>query len=679
MVRPAGVLPCTLLLLALTIPAAAQERTAAGAGATVLEVPYLPQTEALCGGAAAAMLFRYWGERHAGVEPFEALVDRAAGGIADVVLVEAIRHRQWRAERIEGSIDAVRTELRSGRPPMILIEDRPRRYHYVVVVGADAAGVLVHDPAWGPSRRLAMASLQKAWEPTGRWMLRVTPGNHIEQAQPAIAITPPDRPASRCDLLLEDTLDEIAGQGLGRATALLERARAECPHDAGPVRELAAVQFAQGNWAEAAHLSEEALRRQPGDAYAADVLGSSRFLLNDTDGALRAWNRIDRPQLDSVRITGLTRTRYSVVADALGLSSSGLISDDRFRLAQRRLESLPDQTSTRLSLRPDRDGFAVVDVAVVERARVPSGTVAWSATAARSLLEREIALTVPGRSGLGEVWSAAWGWWENRPRVALAFAAPQTSWLRGVWHVHAAWERQTYGLAAQREERLGGHVAVGDWLTPNLRAELTVGADSWTRTAGRVDRTVQAGGSIERRLLRDRAAVTLSGTRYSGLAGAPAFSAATVTATFRTRRDPEGLVVIARAGASATTREAPLALSSGAGEGRARTPLLRAHRQLDDGRIVGPVFGRRMAHLTIEAQRWSTRPRLVRLGAAVFADSAVAGARPAFAVTGSPFQMDVGAGLRIRIPGRNGLFRIDYARGLRDKADALIAAWQVVD
>ena len=33
-----------------------------------LAVPFLPQTEALCGGAAAAMIFRFWGDRHADVQ-----------------------------------------------------------------------------------------------------------------------------------------------------------------------------------------------------------------------------------------------------------------------------------------------------------------------------------------------------------------------------------------------------------------------------------------------------------------------------------------------------------------------------------------------------------------------------------------------------------------------------------
>ena len=71
-----------------------------------LGVPYLPQTDALCGGAAAAMVFRYWGDAHADPQEFASLVDRSAGGIADAVLVDAIRRRGWGAQRIDGSRDA---------------------------------------------------------------------------------------------------------------------------------------------------------------------------------------------------------------------------------------------------------------------------------------------------------------------------------------------------------------------------------------------------------------------------------------------------------------------------------------------------------------------------------------------------------------------------------------------
>src|SRR5438034_1011692 len=47
-----------------------------------LDVPYVPQTEALCGGAAAAMVLRYWGDAHAGVQEFASIVDARAVGVS---------------------------------------------------------------------------------------------------------------------------------------------------------------------------------------------------------------------------------------------------------------------------------------------------------------------------------------------------------------------------------------------------------------------------------------------------------------------------------------------------------------------------------------------------------------------------------------------------------------------
>ena len=47
--------------------------------ALALDVPYLPQTEALCGGAAAAMVMRYWGARDVYPDDFAA-ARRSIGG-----------------------------------------------------------------------------------------------------------------------------------------------------------------------------------------------------------------------------------------------------------------------------------------------------------------------------------------------------------------------------------------------------------------------------------------------------------------------------------------------------------------------------------------------------------------------------------------------------------------------
>src|SRR5947209_11854953 len=89
-----------------------------------LGVPYLPQTDALCGGAAAAMVFRYWGDAHADVAQFASLVERRTGGaagIADGVLVDAVRGKGWQTERAGDSIDGLRARIDARQPVIVLL------------------------------------------------------------------------------------------------------------------------------------------------------------------------------------------------------------------------------------------------------------------------------------------------------------------------------------------------------------------------------------------------------------------------------------------------------------------------------------------------------------------------------------------------------------------------------
>ena len=155
--------------------------------------------------------------------------------------------------------------------------------------------------------------------------------------------------------------------GLTSADDILAGVRAQCPASSGPLRELAGVRFAQRRWNEAAALARQAVVLDPADAYAWDVLGSSLFMQDDPVGALRAWNRIGRPRLNTVRIDGLRRTRYQLVAEALHLESGDVLTSEAFARSRRLLNDLPDRAGARLTLRPEADGFATVDVVVNER------------------------------------------------------------------------------------------------------------------------------------------------------------------------------------------------------------------------------------------------------------------------------------------------------------------------
>ena len=88
------------------------------------------------------------------------------------------------------------------------------------------------------------------------------------------------------------------------------------------------MRFAQRRWSDAAALAREALRRDPRDAYALDVLGSSLFMQNDDVGALRAWNQIGKPRVNRVRIEGLHHTRYQTVAEVMAIQPNMLLTAD---------------------------------------------------------------------------------------------------------------------------------------------------------------------------------------------------------------------------------------------------------------------------------------------------------------------------------------------------------------
>jgi len=642
-----------------------------------LDVPYVPQTDALCGGAAAAMVFRYWGDAHAGAEAFAPLVDRRAGGIADNVLVHAIAARGWKTERIAGSIDALGDQIAQKHPVIILLQDRPAFYHYLVVIGVEADAVVVHDPSWGPSRRIATAEFIRLWRPAGFWALVVRPAarsvTDSTTADPVPAAPP--APASVCDARLAQAVDQVREKGLSAADAEFGAVSAACPDAAGPLRELAGVRFAQHRWAEAADLAARAIARDATDAYAWEVLASSRFVQDDVPGALRAWNAIGQPRIDEVHIDGLHHMRYQLAAELLGLAPNAVLTPDAFERASRRLAELPDRVASRIGLRPAADGYAVVDVAIAEREARPRGPFEWGAAAAKAVVNREVDVGVPGFTGQGELWSAGWRWWTHRPRAAFAFEAPRTGWLPGVWRVDASWESQQYlvgdARAAVDETRTHAGVSVGDWPTGHLRYRIAAGFDAWNGAR----RTASAGAEIERRFARDRVGIAAEGTAFAPLSGGSGFRAAGVHLDARTSANAVRWVLTATGGVDAVSSAAPFALWPGAGDGHARAALLRAHPLLDDGAIAGPAFGRTLAFASGEVRRWIDRASPVRFGIAAFTDVARAADRLPGAVE-LPWQIDAGVGVRIRVPGTPGTLRADYAHGLRDGANAFTVGWQ---
>jgi predicted double-glycine peptidase len=171
-----------LLLLVIAMaaaPAAAAEVQNQKPAHALLDVPYVPQTPELCGGAAVAMVLRYWGERQVFPEDFSSLVIPSERGIPTGSLVAAVRDRKWLATVMSADPDDARSRIQTaidrGRPLIALIEVSPRTFHYVVIAGATQKEIVVHDPARSPFRVLPWGDFDRAWAAAGRWMMLVLP------------------------------------------------------------------------------------------------------------------------------------------------------------------------------------------------------------------------------------------------------------------------------------------------------------------------------------------------------------------------------------------------------------------------------------------------------------------------------------------------------------------------
>ena len=116
-------------------------------------------------------------------------------------------------------------------------------------------------------------------------------------------------------------------------------------------------------------------------------------------------------------------------------------------------------------------------------------------------------------------------------------------------------------------------------------------------------------------------------------------------------------------GVAVATANAPLVVWPTAGVGRDRTATLRAHALHEDGFVTGDGFGRRVFFASVEVSRPIPKITAARASWALFADAA----RIARRVDGSDVtHMDVGAGLRLDVPGVIGTVRLDLGYGLAD-------------
>ena len=652
----------------------------------LLDVPFVAQTEVLCGGAAAAMVLRYWGAADVYAEDFAELVDPGAQGITTGTLTSEIEQRGWNVRTFRGTQQSVQRHLERGRPVLVLVRDSPGKYHYLVVVGWFENRVIVHDPARAPFRELDMAAFYDGWAKAGFWSLLVLPGD--SGSGPPTATTtgfvamPALAPGCHADVW-EGI--ELAHRGSLTLSEYALRAAADrCPTSSVPWRELSGLRILQSRWTEAADLARKALEWNRTDAQAWRLLATSQFAHSDSSEALWSWNQIGEPSIDLVQVEGLERTRHAIVEDTVNLRSGTLLTVAGLERARRRLSLLPGATSSRIGYRP-QSGRARIDVAVSERPLIALDTSHLIRESIRAATERTVRLDVASPTGNGERWTASWRWWNTRPRLSLSVDTPApTPGLGSVWRVEASWERQTYrsethaGAPASQNvtfvQETRSHVGLRakDWMTSSLYWDATATIDEWSAHGTYAG----VGIRVARHHAGERLVTGIELQGWKGLDGGTPFASWTLSSDWRSSASPERFTWRVRGSVDAVTPKAPRDLWPGAGVGRARRALLRAHPLLDDGVVASARLSRRLASVTLEVEHAWRRRGPLQLSVVGFADTAHRWDGTAQIQTGRT-DLDVGIGVRLGAPGRSGRLRADVARGLRDGAVAGSVGWEL--
>jgi len=665
-------------------PACAEPRAGDDGVVKLLDVPFVPQSEALCGGAALAMVLRYWGEADVLAEDFNHLLEPTLVGIRTDVLVAAVRSRGWSAFPMNGDSPAVQQHLAAGRPMIALIGRGSVPDHYIVVVAWAKGRVVAHDPAVGPNRVLSEAEFDTSWARSGHWMLLVLPPGPVSTSSikdSLAAANVPERRGGACEEMVDEGIRQALSGDVVAAGVTLQAAAVRCPRSAAPLVELAGLRFSADDWTGAVQLAERALVLDPGDSHTWRLLAGSRFLLGNTEGALAAWNHVSEPRNDLTRIDGLVRTHYGTVTDQIDLPARRIITPDAFRRARRRLAEVPAHEESRLSMKPLPGGAAQVNVAVLERPLLFDGPLDAGSAGLQSLVDRELSIDVASPMGLGELWTVQYRWWRERPKIRLALAIPAAAGHPGLWQIEAFREEQTYTPSAAilpgadptgtiHLKRRRTALSFGDWIGPDLRLEASLALDKWADRGS----FGSIGATLEARSASDRLTLVAEGAGWFGTGGTTPFQAGSLSILWRPKEARQS-GWLARAGIWQASSRAPLDLWPGAGTGHARVPLLRAHPLLDEGILNGLVFGQTLVHGGLERQSWPWTFGPVRLGWAAFLD----GAKPwqVLSLAEVPWQLDGGVGFRIGGMGRRGELRVDIARGFTDGESAFSVAWEV--
>jgi hypothetical protein len=141
--------------------------------------------------------------------------------------------------------------------------------------------------------------------------------------------------------------------------------------------ELGGVAFKRMRYSEAARWLRKGLQLDPQDSYANNFLATVYFLEGNIEAALKYWNRVGKPQVESVRIEPGLRVDPALLDRAFAFAPASVLRRDDFLTTQARVEALGIFPTHRFRLDALDDGR--FDVSFQAQERNGWGSSKWDA------------------------------------------------------------------------------------------------------------------------------------------------------------------------------------------------------------------------------------------------------------------------------------------------------------
>jgi predicted double-glycine peptidase len=330
-----------------------------------IDVPFIQQDKNGCGSASIWMVMEYWkpGATPAVQEIQEQLYSTEAGGIFARDVAKYLQARGYRVFAFRGEWEDLNQHVMKGRPLIVSLEQNTRgvQLHYVVVAGVDAVQnlVLLNDPAQRKLLSISRTEFEQKWKTTDNWTL--------------LAV---------------------------------------------PEMELASSAFREDNFAESKEHLHSALEFNPSDTHTNEFLATVYFLQNNTESALKYWNRAGRPRIENIRIDPPLRIDPVLLDRAFAFSRGDVLTLDDFRTTRARLDATGVFSRQHIELTPaEGDRF---DVTLRAAERNGAQYLAWL----RGLPYQTVYPEFFNLKGKAVNLKSTLRWDTNKRRAQVSLAAP---------------------------------------------------------------------------------------------------------------------------------------------------------------------------------------------------------------------------------------------------------------